>query len=61
MGYVAPYGTPLNYFISALSGLLESKCGYSAKVLHLSRHTRLFDGLTQPYPTSMGTEYSVPF
>src|SRR5207248_1099124 len=56
VGLVAPYGTPLTYFVTTLSRMLQSKCGYETEVLRLSEYTKLFDGLTEPYPPSHASE-----
>src|SRR5262245_52047011 len=56
IGLVAPYGTPLTYFTTTLSGMLKSKCGYSTELLRLSDYTKLFDGLSEPSPSSNVTE-----
>ena len=37
VGLVAPYGTPLTYFVTTLQGLLKSKCDYTSEILRLSR------------------------
>src|SRR3972149_7379611 len=52
LGLVAPYGTPLTYFTTALQGALKSRCAYDSEVLHLSAYTKMFTGLSQPHPAT---------
>ena len=56
IGLVAPYGTPLTYFTTTLSGTMKSKCGYSTELLRLSDYTKLFAGLSEPYPSNDASE-----
>src|SRR2546427_10628169 len=52
LGLVAPYGTPLTFFTTTLQGALKSRCAYNSEVLHLSAYTKMFTGLSQPYPAT---------
>jgi len=52
IGLVAPYGTPLTYFTTTLSGMLKAKCDYGTELLRLSDYTKLFSGLADANPSS---------
>src|SRR5260370_32657385 len=56
LGLVAAYGTPLTYFTTTLAAMLKARCDYNAQILKLSDYTKMFTGLTEPYPSPSAPE-----
>src|SRR5262245_43779208 len=55
-GLVEPYGTQLTYFTTTLAATLKGKCDYQSEVLRFSDYTKMFTGLSEPYPAGATAE-----